>query len=49
MTVPVTCRDPVRRDPDFRLRDVVLRPARDDERREWDQCMDQQHYLNWCS
>ena len=47
MTVPVTCRDPVRRDPEFRLRDVVLRPARDDERREWDQCMDQQHYLGF--
>ena len=33
--------------PDFRLADVVLRLARADERREWDQLMDAQHYLGF--
>ncbi len=47
MTVPVACDDPVRLDPDFRLGDVVLRLARDDERREWDRLMDEQHYLGF--
>ena len=47
MTVPVACRDPVRLDPDFRLADVVVRLARDDERPEWDRLMDAQHYLGF--
>ena len=47
MTVPVACRDPVCLDPDFRLGDVVVRLARDDERREWDQLMDERHYLRY--
>ena len=47
MTVPVTAADPVCGHPDFCLADVVLRLARDDERREWDQLMDAQHYLGF--
>ena len=45
MTVSVAAADPVCGHPDFWLADVVLRLARDDERREWDQLMDAQHYL----
>ena len=47
MTVPVAAADPVCGHPDFWLADVVLRLARDDERREWDQLMDTQHYLGF--
>ena len=47
MTVPVAAADPVCGYPDFRLADVVLRLARADERREWDQLMDAQHYLGF--
>ena len=47
MTVPVAAADPVCGHPDFCLADVVLRLARDDERREWDQLMDTQHYLGF--
>ena len=47
MTVPVACLDPVRLDPDFRLADVVVRLAGDDERLEWDRLMDAQHYLGF--
>ena len=47
MTVPVAAADPVCGYPDFRLADVVLRLARADERREWNQLMDAQHYLGF--
>ena len=47
MTVPVAAADPVCGYPDFRLADVVLRLAHADERREWDQLMDAQHYLGF--
>ena len=47
MTVPVAAADPVCGHPDFCLADVVLRLARDDERREWDQLMDAQHHLGF--
>jgi predicted transposase YbfD/YdcC len=47
MTVPVAAADPVCGHPDFWLADVVLRLARDDERREWDQLMDTLHYLGF--
>ena len=46
MTVPVAAADPVCGHPDFCLADVVLRLARDDERREWDQLIESPSYCS---
>ena len=46
MTIPVAAADPVCGHPDFRLEDVVLRLARDDERREWDQLIESPSYCS---
>ena len=46
MTIPVAAADPVCGHPDFRLADVVLRLARDDERREWDQLIESPSYCS---